>query len=168
MAFGSSYSAVKAALVTLLTARAGLSGVAINYETPIRRADLVSTTGAYESISMGEAEGNFEDRLNCGVGEIFDESYTLFIYIQVLTEETSTTNPQQVIDERAETLLYEVLAELSNQSNWNLTALNLSQFSYITVLPVSQEWSPGFLEGTTDGRGITCRLGVSVNSRRTF
>ena len=170
MGTGSSYSAIKTALVALFKARPGLKGVRTSYEGPTKPEDLVSLGGANEAIWFDNAEGSFDDIINCGDSLRFDETYLQYIIIQVMRMESVGlgNSPQQLVDERAEELLFEVLAVIADQSNWNLPALNLDQFSYLIITPRSQDWSPGFLEGTSDGRGVTCRLGIEVRTRRNY
>ena len=92
-------TAMRAALVTLLQARGGLSGVQIGYGMP---------PGALqrEHILMGLVEATQEYRA-LGTARKF-EDYTVTVHISVMREGTD----QQATDERALVLLAEVEAAL--------------------------------------------------------
>lgn len=162
---GSAYSLIKSALVFALEARPGLAGVAVSYDAPVRPLEVTGPTGAHEAIWCDRAEGPLDSVVFTAGDLIFDENLTLDLVIQVLHKNSGT---QQAADERAAELVYEVLAEIARQKEWDFADLDLSQFEYLYFLPVSQAWVPGFLEGTTGGHGASCRLGIQVRARRSF
>lgn len=166
MPHGSAYSLIKSALVFALEGRIELADVAVSYEAPVRPMDVVGPTGVHEAIWLDDAEGTFDVTIFTAGNLVFDEVLTVNLVIQVLKR--TSDGGQQAADERAQELLYEVLAEISQQKTWDFEDLDLSQFDRLDFNPVSQAWSTGFLEGTTDGHGAACRLGIQVRARRSF
>jgi hypothetical protein len=144
--------------------------VNVAYEAPIKPENLVGMDGAFESVSLGGATGSFDNVLACADGLRFDEQYEQDIIIQVVRFDTTGVGAgaQQLVEERAQEILFEVLGEISDQSNWDKTALDLDQFSYVMLIPLTQIWEPGYLGGTTGGRGVTCRLGIEISARRAY
>jgi hypothetical protein len=167
MAFASAYPVVKAALVTRLKARSGLAGVSVTYEAPENSEDVRGTSGAWESVSFDDAEGNIAQRVFAGASNlIFDEEYVQTCVIQVLRQDRGT---QQEADERAGEILYEIHAELANQADWDYDALGLgvTDFEYVDLLPVIHKMVTGFLPAGA-GHAARVELGIRVRARRTF
>lgn len=166
MAFATAYAPVKAALVQLLVARSGLAGVTVEYHAPEKLPDIKSLSGSWENIHFDDARGDFASVVFCNGGLDFDEDYVQIARLQVLRPKSLGT--QQVCDERVEQLLYEFLAELSRQANWDLEDLGLDFLDYLMVTPVSQTWTTGRLGGTTGGHAAGLELGLRVEARRSF
>lgn len=165
MPHASAYPLCKAAIVTRLQTRTPeLSGVHIDYQSPQKASDIAST-GSWEAIHLNDAEGIFEDRILCAGALTFDETFNLTLVIQVLRGTSLGT--QQAADERVSELLYEVHAELSDQQNWDLTALDLDQFDYFQVTPGSHRWVTGFLP-RGEGHGARIELALTARARRSF
>lgn len=166
MPHGSAYSAVKSALVTRLTARAGLAGVKVSYQAPVKVEDIQGEFGAYEMVNFDEADGTFDVNVFCGASNmVFDEDYVQTCIVQVLRPESEGT--QEVADQRVQEILYEIHAELADQGEWDTADLGLDDFTYIEVTPVSQKWDTGFLPAGA-GHGSKCELGLRVQARRSF
>lgn len=107
----STVTAFKAALLTRLQARAGLSGVQITYGWP---------TGAVkrETIMLGGVSGTQVFR-TIGATQKMEE-YALTVYITVIREGAGR---QQTCDERALALMAEVESELRDGITVNNTVL---------------------------------------------
>lgn len=166
MAHASAYSLTKSALVTRLKTRAGtgLAGVNVSYQAPVKAPD-VNARGSRESIFFDDATGTF-DNVVLTAGDLrFDEEFVLTMVIQVLRP--TSTGTQQVADERAQELLYEVFDELAGQDAWTLAELDLGVFDYFQVTPVTQEWETGFLPSGA-GHAARCVIGLFVQARRSF
>jgi len=98
---------MKAALLTALTARAGLSGVTVSYGAP--------TQGPREFIALSDISGTQEFAM---LGKLRkDETYTLSVYCSVLRE----GNMQQTCTERC----FELAAEIAQLS----TPFSLEEFA---------------------------------------
>lgn len=166
MAQATAYSAVKAALATLLRARVGLASVTVSYGAPEKLPDIKSIAGSWENIHFDGAEGDFSNVVFCDGGLDFDEDYVQTCRLQNLRPESLGT--QQACDERVEEMLYEVLDELSGQADWDHADLGLSYLEYLIVTPLTQEWTTGRLGGTTGGHAAGLELGLRVQSRRSF
>lgn len=166
MTQATAYSTVKQALVTLLEARQGLSGVKVSYGPPVNIPDIRSINGSWENIHfLGVDGGTFDEIVFCDGGLRFDEDYVQEVRIQVLRPTNIGT--QKACDERVGELLYELLAELAGQHDWDLASLSLDHLNYLMVLPATQEWDVGRLEGTA-GHAAGIKLGLQVRARRSF
>jgi len=168
MTFGSTYSAVKAALVTQLDARSGLAATSVLYQAPERGSEVRGESGAWELIFFDDAEGTSGVRVFAGPSPlIFDEEYIQTCVIEVQIPDSSGT--QQAVDDRAMELLYEVLHELSHQAEWDYTALGLgpADFEYVDLVPASWSTNTGFIV-PTKGHGARIGLGIRVRARRLF
>lgn len=162
MAYASAYTAAKIAVYTLLQARAGLQGVAINYDKPVD-ADDVRARGSNEAIWFADAEGSF-DVVLFGGDLRFDETLTVTLVIQVLRP--TSTGTQETADSRVDELLYEVAAELSGQDSWDVTGLDLDAYDYLEITPAGFRRSGGFL--SPEGHADRIELDLLVRSRRSF
>ena len=162
MPAGSSYSAVKAALVAKLQARPGLSAVAVSYEVPKDPMNVKGPTGANEAIWLDDAEGDDDVVIFGGLPLVFDETYTLALTIQVLRPTTGAEGEQQAADTRADELLYEVLSELASD-----TSLGVVGFDLVQVTPSAWRRKTGVLS-TSNGHAAGIELDLSVNARISF
>ncbi len=168
MTFGSTYSAVKAALVTQLKARSGLANTTVLYQPPERGSEIRGDSGTWELIFFDAAQGSAGVRVFAGSSPlIFDEEYDQTCVIEVQIPDSSGT--QQAVDDRAMELLYEVLHELAHQATWDYDALGLgaADFEYVDLVPASWSTSTGFVM-PTKGHGARIELGIRVRARRTF
>lgn len=158
MSVGSSYSTAKAAIVTKLTARGGLSGVSIKYQAPEKTADVGGESG--DAIWVDDAEGDYENVVICGLPLRLEEVYSLKLVIQSLRP--STTGTQQVADARVDALLFEVLTELATDPTFGVTA-----FNYFQITRGAFTRTTGFLP-TGAGHGSRCELDLNVECRHVF
>jgi len=110
-------TAMRAALITALAARAGLDGVQIGYGMP---------SGALqrEHILLGPVDGTQEYRA-LGTARKFDD-YTVSLFISVTREGTN----QQAADERALALMAEVESELRTDPTVGGTVLTAEVSRY--------------------------------------
>jgi len=161
----SSYAAIKTALVTRLTARVGLTSVNVLRHVPVNVDDLRTDAGTIEAIWVAGAEGISEDVVFCAGDLRFDETCTLDIVIEV--HGTDSDDTQQAVDERCNELLFEVLADLAAQNDWDKAALNLDVFDYLYFTPNSYLWGEGRLQ-QTGVYGANVTVGLEVKARRTF
>lgn len=97
--------AFKAALLTALGARSGLSGVTISYGAPLQ--------GPRESITLGDISGSQEFRTMSGPIPKKEETYTLEVYVSVVRE----GNQQQTCTERC----FALAAEIEDELRTNIT-----------------------------------------------
>lgn len=94
MSYASTLPYARDALVTKLTARAGLSGVKVSRTLPRLEGDVQSDAGAWEAIWLGrdgadDAEfDSVQPFLTAGAPR-WDERFTLWSTIQVLKRETA-------------------------------------------------------------------------------
>ena len=162
MAEGSSVYAVKAALVTLLTARAGLSGVSISHQAPTKATDLKTTTGNFDAIWLGDADDSTNVVVFSGLPLRLDESYELDLMVQVLRP--TTTGTQAVCDARASVLLGEVFGLLSSNPTLGLAdGSGTPDFARCEAVPTGWRNVTGPLPGGTGfGSRFEVRLGVEA------
>src|SRR5690606_17953869 len=107
--------------------------------------DLRTTAGAYEAIWIGTAVGPTGPVVFCDGRLRFDEETTVTVVAEVLGQDTRDT--QQVVDDRVNELLYELLAELADQSTWDTTTLDLDVFDYFWCEPTETRWEAGRIDG---------------------
>lgn len=104
MTVHSTAPAFKAALLTALQARTGLSGVTVSYGAPLPNAPR-------EFIALGDLEGSQEFAQLGALRK--DETYTLEVYVSVLRE----GNQQQTCTERC----FALAAEIEDELRGNVT-----------------------------------------------
>lgn len=157
MSVGSSYSTAKAAIVSKLSARSGLTGVAIRYQAPEKASDVGGESG--DAIWLDDAEGNYENPvlpIACGI----QENYSLTLVLQSLRPSTGGT--QQVADARVDAMLYEFWSEITADHTFGVTA-----FKHFIVSTASTRRITGVLP-TGAGHGARCELRLNVESRIQF
>jgi hypothetical protein len=162
---GSAYSLAKAALITVLEGAEDLAGVALSYQEPVDVEDVRAADGSWEAVFLAGAAGSFELVVLCAGQLHFDEDYTQELVIQVLRP--SSLGTQRMADERAQEILFAVMAEISRQNEWDLDALGLGDFDHFAILPTSQRWETGVLD-PSKGHGARLVLGLRVMARRGF
>ena len=114
MSFGSTVPHAMDGLITTVSARAALADVKILREWPRNEQDAVSEDGAAEAMWVGKdgeqsTEGT-SDVVVMTAGRLrFDETYTLWLTLQVLQPEGTMESAA----ERAWTLQYEVVAAVA-------------------------------------------------------
>lgn len=160
MADGSTLYAVKAALVTQLALRAGLSGVSISHQAPTKATDLKTTTGDFDAIWLGDADDDTNVVVFSGLPLRLDESYELDLIVQVLRPTTEGT--QAVCDARASSLLGEVFGLLASNPTLGLADGSGSpDFPRCEVVPTGWRNITGPLPaGVGFGSRFEVRLGV--------
>lgn len=123
MSVGTNLVTAKAAVISVLSANAALTsaGVQISYEPPERPTDLRSSTGAYESIHLGDASASEEIPVLTAGALHRDEALALTVHIQVLKPTKGGT--QQQADTRAAELLTEVQRTFANDVALSSSAL---------------------------------------------
>lgn len=115
----STVAAFKAALLTQLQNRSGLSGVQISYGWP-------SGAVQRESIMLGQVNVQQEFRI-IGRPDMKMEEYDAIMHITIIKEGVGL---QQTCDERALTVLAEVEAELQGNATMNNTVLTAHASAY--------------------------------------
>lgn len=141
MSYESTAPAFKAALLTALGARAGLSGVTISYGAPLAAPRefiaLADISGEQEFAALGALRKN--------------ETYTLEIYCSVLRE----GNQQQACTERC----FELAAEIEDELRTNPTMSG--------TVRVAQLRSPFSVEefGSDQARQSILSLGIEATER---
>lgn len=158
MSVGSSYATAKAAIVSRLETRGGLSEVTVRYQAPVVASDMGGASG--DAIWLDAAEGDYENVVICGLPLRLEEIYSLTLVVQSLRPTTDGT--QQAADERVDEVLYEILAELANDPTFGVTA-----FNYFQITRGSFRRITGFLPSGA-GHGARCELDLNVECRHTF
>ena len=141
MSYKSTAPLMKAALLTALSARAGLSGVTVSYGAP--------TQGPREFIALSDISGTQEFAM---LGHLRkDETYTLSVYCSVLRE----GNMQQTCTERC----FELAAEIEDELRTNPTVTS--------TVRVAQLSTPFSLEefASDQARQSILTLGVEATER---
>lgn len=162
----STYSVVKQALVTRLQLAGTLSSTNLLTHMPTTVEEIRTTNGKYEVVAMAEARNTYDDVVFTDGLLIFDETLLQTVVIEVHGVDSLDT--QQVVDTRANEILMQVLAEVARQSTWDLAALGLADFDFVTVTPDSGEWHPGRLQQPTATFATSYDLVLEVRSRRSF
>lgn len=109
--YGSLVPEVKDALVTVLNARAGLSGITTSRETPDEYRDYTTPSGAGEAIWIGR-EGGQDVDIAAPTGPAMggrldpDEAFTVWLTISVLFDNTSG------VERTAQNRAYEIMGEV--------------------------------------------------------
>lgn len=116
MSSASTLTYARDALVTKLTARAGLSAVKVSRELPRREDDIQSAGGAWEAIWVGregaqDADFDQATPFLTAAAPRWDETYTLWSTIQVMKKETVDTLNDA--EDRAWALAYEFVGAVS-------------------------------------------------------
>jgi hypothetical protein len=141
MPYYSTAPAFKAALLTALQARAGLSGVTISYGAALQ--------GPREAIVLADISGSQEFAALGALAK--DETYNLDVYVSVLRE----GNQQQACTERC----FALAAEIEDELRTNVTMSGTVRVAEIT--------SPFQLEeyGSDQARQSILSLGISATQR---
>lgn len=161
--YGSSYGAVKRAIVERLSGRAGLGGVAVSYQAPVQADDITDSTGSSEAIFLDDAEGEHENVVVCSTPLQLEELYTIRVVIQVLAPRSLGT--QEVADERVDALLLEFLTELANDPTWGLSGVH--NFVYLHTTRTTFDRVTGFLPSGA-GHGARAEMNLLVECRLSF
>lgn len=161
MSVGSSYAAVKNALVTLLQARTGLANVKVSSQEPLNATDLTGSDGTQDAIWIADTDGTYDDQCFRALPLAFDETYGLKIAVQALR--ATTVGTQVAADLRVDQLLYEVLQTVATDPTLGLG----TTFNYLFALPSTFQRHGGFLP-TGGGHGSRCDLTIEVQCRHTF
>lgn len=162
MPAGSTYAALKAAIVERLQARSALSAVSVLYRPPERADEVAGESGVNESIWLDEAAGDHTNVVFGGLPLCLDESYSLALVIQVLRP--TSDGEQQVADERVDELLYEVLSELAHDPSFGVDA---PEFDLVQVTYSSFTRTGGFLQSGS-GHAAGAELELAVQARINF
>lgn len=165
MPAASAYDTFKAALITRLQARPALADVNVLYRVPINQDDIITPSGTREAIWVGGAEGTDDDVVFCAGDLRFDETYEQEVGIEVLG--TSSGDTQATVDARLNELLFEVLADIAAQLDWDFAALDLDVYDYLWFSPRRKRWTGGRLQQTGVFAG-GLELFIEVRARRTF
>lgn len=137
MSSASSLPYARDALVTKLTNRAGLSGVKLSREVPRRDDDVQSDDGAWEAVWVGREgaqDADFEASqpfLTAGAPR-WDETYTLWVTIQVLKRETADGLADS--HERAWAIAYEVVGAVSADLTLGVSAAEVLMFEVRSIV----------------------------------
>ncbi len=141
LTYYSTAPAFKAALLTALQARTGLSGVTLSYGAPLQ--------GPREFIALGDISGSQEFAALGALRK--DETYTLDVYVSVLRE----GNQQQTCTERC----FALAAEIEDELRTNVTMTN--------TVRVAELLSPFQLEefASDQARQSILTLGIQATER---
>ena len=141
LTYYSTAPAFKAALLTALTARTGLSGVTISYGVPLN--------APREFIALGDISGSQEFAALGALRK--DETYTLSVYVSVLRE----GNQQQTCTERC----FALAAEIEDELRTNVTMTG--------TVRVAELLSPFRLEeyASDQARQSVLTLGIQATER---
>lgn len=161
----SAYAPIKQALVTRLSARPALAGVSVLGHVPVNTDEIRGPGGAPETVYVAGAEGVSEDIVFCAGGLRFDETFTLDVVCEVHGTDSSAT--QEQVDGRCNELLYELLADIAGQKDWDLPDLGLDVFDYLYFTPSTYLWGAARLQQTgVFAANVT--QGLQVKARRSF
>jgi hypothetical protein len=160
MAVGSTYAALKAAIVDRLRARPALSAVTVSYRAPETASEVQGESGSRELIHLDDAEGDHSNVILGGLPLVLDESYSLKLVVQVLRP----TGEQLEADERVDELLFEVLSELANDPTFGVDA---PEFEHVQVTYSSFIRTTGFLQNAS-GHAAGAELELAVEARLSF
>lgn len=163
MAVGSSYAALKRAIIAALQARSALTGVSVSYQAPIQASDVLDSSGSGEAIWLDDAEGEHQNVVICSLPLQLEEVYALVLVIQVVKDQSDGT--QEAADERCDELLYEVLTELTNDPTFGLSTGD--PYNYLHVTRSTWQRRTGFMPSGA-GHGAAIRLMLEVNARIHF
>lgn len=116
MSYASTVPYARDALETVLGNRAGLSGVKVRRELPRREDDIQSDGGAVEAIWLGrdgaqDVEYDAMQPFLTAAAPRWDESYTLWVTVQVMKRESVDT--LEDAEKRAWALAYEIVGAVS-------------------------------------------------------
>lgn len=118
---GSTYSTVKAAIVTALGEVAALADVDISPAPPADASKVKGTSGTGKAIWIADADGDYDNVVLCGTGRLdLEETYDLTIVIQALALDSDDT--QLITDQRVDGMLGEILTVMANDPTWGITA----------------------------------------------
>lgn len=126
MTYGSLVPEVKDALVTVLNARAGLSGIITSRQTPDEYRDYSTATAVGEAIWIGR-EGGQDVDIAAPTGPAIggrldpDEAFTVWLTISVLMDKTSGI--EQTAQNRAYSILGEVLGTVFSNPMLGITGI---------------------------------------------
>jgi|SRR5690606_4070608 len=128
MPAGSTYAALKTAIVTKLQARPGLTDTAVSAAPPADPLNLTGPGGTGKAIWIADAEGSYENEIIGGPPLRLEEIYTLTVVFQALPANTSDT--QLVTDARVDDMLGEFLAQMASDITWGVTAFEYLHTTY--------------------------------------
>lgn len=133
---GSAYGTVKAAIVTRLRARSGLSDVAIQPAPPTDPVSLMGESGSGKAIWIADAEGSYDAVVMAAPDLRLDETFELVVVCQSLPKDTD--DDQLVTDLRVDALVFEVLhqaaQELTVSAPWGIP-VDDDPFNYLQITP---------------------------------
>jgi hypothetical protein len=165
MSQASAYPVIKQALVARLQARAALANVNVLDHVPVNVDEIRTPTGAMETIFPVGADGTSLDVVFCAGALRFDEEFILDLVVEVHGTDSDSTQP--VVDARVNELLYEVLADIADQQNWDKATLGLDVFEYVYFTPSTYLWGETRIQ-QTEVYAANVTLGLGVNARRSF
>lgn len=112
---GTSLVVVKAALVTALKARSGLSGIPVTYSKPRRATEVTETEGGITAIWLGGARGETNIPYLTGpASHQTEETYSFEVVCQAIVRSSDVTGDgQQAADTQAVVLEAEVASCLA-------------------------------------------------------
>lgn len=163
MGLGSTYGTLKTAITQRLSNRPGLSAVAVGYEAPRFREDVMHSTGSGESIYLDQAEGSYQNVVMGAPGLWLEEVYSVALVIQVLTVDSD--KGQAFADLRVDELLWEVLDEMSADPTFGITTDD-DRFVYVQVTRGDFTRFTGQL--SPSGNGARVELALDVEARIRF
>ena len=163
MPLGSTYSTLKAAIVSTLSERPGLSTVNVGYAAPRQREDVADSTGSGDAIYLDEAEGEFGNSVFGAPGLWLDENYTLNLVIQSLQSDSDIT--QLDVDRRVDEMVWEVLDEMSNDAKFGVDVTG-NDFVHMIVSRGGFRRVTGPL--SPSGYGARLEFAINVEARIRF
>lgn len=157
---GTTRTAVKAAIITVLQARPGLAGVPVTDDGKVRATSLQNEIdGRLESMYVGDARTSSLQPAFTGVPVELEEEYTIDVVIQSLGD------LQAVVDARADDLLGEAICAFV--TNPLMSVDDTADYFVIEALPAGWENKTGWMN-TGDAHGCRYDLHIAVKARLTL
>lgn len=163
---GSTYSTVKAAILTRLEEVDDLADVALLAAVPARPEEVMGETGSGKAIWIATADGDYDNVVLCGPERLdLEERYDLTVVFQSLPLDTDDT--QAVTDLRVDEMLGAFLIDMATDATFGVVASETLPLVYITISRGSFERFAGpFTAGVQ--YPSRCELSLSVEARLSF
>lgn len=165
---GSSYAALKQAIVTTLRARDGLSDVAVFGAPPAKPSEVLGVSGSRKAIWIADADGTHDVTVVGAPNLWLDETYSLLVVFQSLPLDSG--DGQFTTDQRVDEMLGEFYGahadNITSDTPWGLT-MDDDPFVSLETLPGSMQRFTGPFTDTTRYPS-RCELQLDVTARLKF
>lgn len=171
MAYASSAPDAKDAVVTVLSARPGLSTANVSRECPSNPNDIKTNAGLIEAIWVGrEGDQDITGQAIVPVMKatplVFDENYTLWVTIQVFKDDSSGT--QEAATERAYTLAAEVIGAVASDPRLGLADTVARAMFHVGLGGDAYEFTEKTGRLASGGYGCQVQIGLNCSARITL